>query len=65
LQRQRGWGELTAVSRARARKEVAPPRDNGRGRPGSGAERSPGARGGASASPIRVAWGELQPRWGA
>ena len=46
-----GWGELTAASRARARTEAAPPRDKGRGRPGSGAERSRGARGGPS-SPI-------------
>jgi hypothetical protein len=65
LQRQRRWGELAAVSRARARKEAAPPRNWGRGRPGSGAERWPGARGGASVSPNRVSWGELHPAWGA
>ena len=46
-----GWGELAAVSRARARKEAASPRDKGRGWPRSGAERAAGARGGPG-SPI-------------
>jgi hypothetical protein len=39
------WGELSAVSRAPARKESGSAARQGRGRPGSGAKRSPGARG--------------------
>ena len=53
LQRQRWAGGLPAVSRARARKDAASPRDKGRGWPRSGAKRTAGARGGPS-SPI---WG--------
>ncbi|MEY9838641.1 hypothetical protein ABH941_003886 [Streptacidiphilus sp. EB103A] len=67
------WGELRAVSRARAWKEAAPSastscrgypmRDNGRGRPGSGAECSPGARGEGFRA-CRSGCGEVQAHLG-